>query len=169
VLTAAAGIAFSALWTRDVREEGEAIGTLVGVAGGLGVNEVSPPPVNAKSDDAPARELLRPVDHAALVARSFGGPCPVSVPSCTNHWDELSGVQQREVTALFARIVERNLGKLPGRVLVRAGIDQPVTDVVTDGSSLTKNYYDQFHRMLTTPEQGYAFLLRKLEAKAARR
>jgi ABC-type transporter MlaC component len=42
-----------------------------------------------------------------------------------------------------------------------------VVDVVTEGSSLTKSYYDQFHRMLTNPDQGYAYVVRKLNDKIA--
>lgn len=42
-----------------------------------------------------------------------------------------------------------------------------VVDVVTEGSSLTKSYYDQFHRMLTNPEQGYAYIVKKLNDKLA--
>jgi phospholipid transport system substrate-binding protein len=42
-----------------------------------------------------------------------------------------------------------------------------VIDIVTEGSSLTKNYYDQFHRMLTTPDQGYAYIVKKLNDKIA--
>jgi phospholipid transport system substrate-binding protein len=42
-----------------------------------------------------------------------------------------------------------------------------VVDIITEGSSLTKNYYDQFHRMLTTPEQGYPYLVKKLNDKIA--
>jgi phospholipid transport system substrate-binding protein len=42
-----------------------------------------------------------------------------------------------------------------------------VVDIVTEGSSLTKSYYDQFHRMLTTPTQGYAYIVKKLNDKIA--
>ncbi len=42
-----------------------------------------------------------------------------------------------------------------------------VVDIVTEGSSLTKSYYDQFHRMLTNPEQGYAYVVKKLNDKIA--
>ena len=42
-----------------------------------------------------------------------------------------------------------------------------VVDVITEGSSLTKNYYDQFHRMLTNPDQGYAYVVKKLNDKIA--
>ncbi len=30
---------------------------------------------------------------------------------------------------------------------------------------MTKNYYDQFHRMLTTAGQGYPYLVKKLQDK----
>jgi hypothetical protein len=52
--------------------------------------------------------------------------------------------------------------------LVRGASRHGVVDVVTEGSSMTKGYYDQFHRMLTTPDQGYAYLVKKVEAKLAR-
>ncbi|HEY8075286.1 MAG TPA: ABC transporter substrate-binding protein, partial [Labilithrix sp.] len=42
-----------------------------------------------------------------------------------------------------------------------------VIDIVTEGSSMTKNYYDQFHKMLTTPDQGYSYLVEKLKKKIA--
>lgn len=42
-----------------------------------------------------------------------------------------------------------------------------VVDIITEESSLTKNYYDQFHRMLTTPDQGYSYLVKKLSDKIA--
>jgi phospholipid transport system substrate-binding protein len=43
-----------------------------------------------------------------------------------------------------------------------------VVDIVTEGSSLTKNYYDQFHKMLTNPDQGYPHLVAKLREKIAK-
>jgi ABC-type transporter MlaC component len=44
-----------------------------------------------------------------------------------------------------------------------------VVDIVTEGSSLTKNYYDQFHRMLTTAGQGYPHIVKKLNEKIAKK
>jgi ABC-type transporter MlaC component len=44
-----------------------------------------------------------------------------------------------------------------------------VVDIVTEGSSLTKNYYDQFHKMLTNPSQGYAHVVTKLKEKLAKK
>jgi ABC-type transporter MlaC component len=43
-----------------------------------------------------------------------------------------------------------------------------VIDIVTEGSSMTKNYYDQFHRMLTTEGQGYKYMTAKLREKIAK-
>jgi ABC-type transporter MlaC component len=43
-----------------------------------------------------------------------------------------------------------------------------VCDIVTEGSSLTKNYYDQFNRMLTNPTQGYPHVVKKLNEKIAK-
>jgi ABC-type transporter MlaC component len=43
-----------------------------------------------------------------------------------------------------------------------------VCDIVTEGSSLTKNYYDQFNRMLTNPAQGYPHVVKKLNEKIAK-
>ncbi len=44
-----------------------------------------------------------------------------------------------------------------------------VVDIVTEGSSLTKNYYDQFHKMLTNPAQGYPHMVNKLREKIAKK
>jgi len=44
-----------------------------------------------------------------------------------------------------------------------------VVDIVTEGSSLTKNYYDQFHKMLTTPGQMYPHVVKRLNDKIAKK
>ncbi len=49
-----------------------------------------------------------------------------------------------------------------------AGGPYHVVDIVTEGSSLTKNYYSQFHRMLNTQSEGYPYIVRKLRAKIAK-
>jgi len=43
-----------------------------------------------------------------------------------------------------------------------------VVDIVTEGSFLTKNYYDQFHKMLTDPAKLYPHLVAKLDEKIAK-
>ena len=42
-----------------------------------------------------------------------------------------------------------------------------VVDIVTEGSSLTKNYYDQFDRKLKDPALGYSNIVQKLKEKIA--
>lgn len=49
------------------------------------------------------------------------------------------------------------------------GSDHKVIDLVTEGSILTKNYYDQSHKMLTTPGQGYPYFVQKLRDKIAKK
>jgi ABC-type transporter MlaC component len=44
-----------------------------------------------------------------------------------------------------------------------------VVDMVTEGSSRAKNYYDQFNRMLSNPEQGYPHVVAKLKEKIAKK
>jgi len=44
-----------------------------------------------------------------------------------------------------------------------------VVDIVTEGSSLAKNYYDQFRKKMHTPNEGYANIVEKLREKIAKR
>lgn len=50
-------------------------------------------------------------------------------------------------------------------VIQGQGDHYKIIDIVTEGSSMTKNYYSQFHRMLTTPGQGYPYMISKLQKK----
>jgi phospholipid transport system substrate-binding protein len=43
-----------------------------------------------------------------------------------------------------------------------------VVDIVTEGSSLTKNYYDQFRKKMHNPNEGYANIVQKLRDKIAK-
>jgi phospholipid transport system substrate-binding protein len=43
-----------------------------------------------------------------------------------------------------------------------------VVDIVTENSSMVTNYYRDFHRFLTTPGQGYDYLVQKLKDKITR-
>jgi ABC-type transporter MlaC component len=49
------------------------------------------------------------------------------------------------------------------------GQQHKVIDLVTEGSILSKNYYDQSHKMLTTPGQGYPYFVKKLRDKLAKK
>jgi phospholipid transport system substrate-binding protein len=161
---------------------------------------------NAASDEV-RKAIDNMVDYDQLAMRTLGKPCPPTVPSCTNHWDELTPEQRNEVTTLLRKLVEKNYhknlnktrdydvsyrgakeigenvsrikteakSKLKPRdpavqvdyVIVGSGERYRVVDIVTEGSSMTKNYYDQFHRMLTTSGQGYPYLVQKLRDKIA--
>lgn len=47
----------------------------------------------------------------------------------------------------------------------KTGGKYQVVDIVTEGSSLTKNYYRQFHKMLIDPNKGYPHVVKKLKKK----
>ena len=44
-----------------------------------------------------------------------------------------------------------------------------VVDIVTEGSSLTKNYYEQFRKKMDNPNEGYPNILQKLREKVAKK
>jgi len=44
-----------------------------------------------------------------------------------------------------------------------------VVDIVTEGSSLTKNYYDQFRKKMHNPSEGYPNIVMKLREKIAKK
>jgi len=44
-----------------------------------------------------------------------------------------------------------------------------VVDIITEGSSLTKNYYDQFRKKMHNPEEGYPNIAQKLREKIAKK
>jgi len=52
-------------------------------------------------------------------------------------------------------------------IIKGAGPAYKVVDLVTEGSVLSKNYYDQSHKMLTTQGQGYPYLVQKLKDRIA--
>ncbi|MDP9151375.1 MAG: ABC transporter substrate-binding protein [Myxococcota bacterium] len=43
-----------------------------------------------------------------------------------------------------------------------------VVDIITEGSSLTKNYYEQFRKKMDNPGEGYSNIVQKLREKIAR-
>jgi ABC-type transporter MlaC component len=44
-----------------------------------------------------------------------------------------------------------------------------VADIISEGSSLTKNYYDQFRKKMHNPNEGYANIVQKLREKIAKK
>jgi len=161
---------------------------------------------NAPTDDV-RHAIDGMVDYDQLTMRTLGKPCPSNIPSCTNHWDELTEEQRAEITGLLRKLVEKNYRKNLNKtrdydmsyrgakdqgdnvakikteaknqkkprdpavqvdyVIFGRGERYRVIDIVTEGSSMTKNYYDQFHRMLTNQSQGYPYLVKKLQDKIA--
>lgn len=53
-------------------------------------------------------------------------------------------------------------------VVSTVGDEHRLVDVIVEGASITKNHYEQLHRMLTRPDQGYPFAVSRLEARLAR-
>jgi phospholipid transport system substrate-binding protein len=161
-------------------------------------------PASGSRDAQIATLLDGMIDYDELVRRSFGEPCPAAVPSCTNHWKQLTDAQKTEMVGLIKKLVQKNYrknliktldyeisykgekaqsgdfrvkteakSKVKPRdpavqidyILKPASSSYKVVDIVTEGSSLTKNYYDQFHKMLTTDGQGYPYIVQKVNTK----
>lgn len=81
---------------------------------------------------------------------------------------DLGGGELRIRTEAKSRLRPRDPAVQIDYVVRASGGGYHVVDIVTEGSSLTKNYYDQFHRMLTTPAQGYAHVVKRLNDKLAK-
>jgi ABC-type transporter MlaC component len=47
----------------------------------------------------------------------------------------------------------------------QTGAGLRVVDIITEGSSLTKNYYEQFRKKMKTPGEGYPNIVQKLQDK----
>ena len=164
-------------------------------------------PASDARDTQVTQALETMVDYDELTRRAFGQPCPAEVPSCKNHWGDLTDAQKNELKGLLKQLVEKNYRKnlikmldynitykdpreIGGDAKIRTeakpkakprdasvNVDYVVhasnntfrvVDIITNGSSLTKNYYDQFHRMMTTPGQGYPYIVQKLNEKVAK-
>lgn len=52
-------------------------------------------------------------------------------------------------------------------LLAKEGEEFRVVDIVTEGSSISRNYYTQFHKMMTNPKEGYPFVVKRLREKTA--
>lgn len=53
-------------------------------------------------------------------------------------------------------------------LLAKVGDSYRAVDIVTEGSSISRNYYTQFHKMLTNPSEGYAFVVKRLREKTSK-
>lgn len=161
-------------------------------------------PASSSRDAQIATLLDGMIDYEELVRRSFGEPCPPAVPSCTDHWKQLSDAQKTEIVGLIKKLVQKNYrknliktldydisyngakqqngdfrvkteakSKAKPRdpvvqidyILETSNGSYKVVDIVTEGSSMVKVYYDQFHKFMTTDGQGYPTIVQKVTAK----
>ena len=161
-------------------------------------------PASSTRDAQIATLLDGMIDYEELVRRSFGEPCPVAVPGCTDHWKQLTDAQKTEIVGLIKKLVQKNYRKNLIRtldydvsyngakqqngdfrvkteakskvkprdpavqvdyILETSNGSFKVVDIVTEGSSMAKVYYDQFHKFLTTDGQGYPYLVQKVNAR----
>lgn len=162
---------------------------------------------SADRDTKVNRTLDSMVDYDELTRRAFGKPCPPGISECKNWWDTFSADDQKELTGLLKRLVEKNYRKnlqktlnyevsyrgartVKGdetRVITEAKAkDKPreppvrvdyvvlptngkpfVVDIYTENSSLTKNYYQDFNKMMLNPAQGLAHVKKRLIEKGA--
>jgi ABC-type transporter MlaC component len=53
-------------------------------------------------------------------------------------------------------------------IVMQTGSGPRVADIITEGSSLTKNYYDQFRRKMHNANEGYPNIVQKLREKIAK-
>jgi ABC-type transporter MlaC component len=168
------------------------------------MNNLLKQPASSTRDSQIGSLLDGMIDYDELVRRSFGEPCPPAVPSCTDHWKQLSDAQKTEIVGLIKKLVQKNYrknliktldydvsykgtkeqsgdfrvkteakSKVKPRdpvvqvdyILKPNGNGYKVVDIVTEGSSMVKVYYDQFHKFMTTDGQGYGKIVEKVNAK----
>jgi ABC-type transporter MlaC component len=53
-------------------------------------------------------------------------------------------------------------------LVAQTGAGLRVVDIITEGSSLTKNYYEQFRKKMKTPGEGYPNIVQKLQDRLNR-
>lgn len=162
-------------------------------------------PASVSRDSQVNSTLDGMVDYDELTRRAFGKPCPPGISECKNWWDTFGAEDQKELTALLKRLVEKNYRKnlqktlnydvtyrgartVAGnetRVITEAKAkDKPreppvrvdyvvlpnngkhfVVDIYTENSSLTKNYYQDFNKMMLNPTQGLPHVKKRLIEK----
>ena len=72
------------------------------------------------------------------------------------------GLSQVRESAVFSGI------PIAERALAERNCGVWVVDIITEGSSLTKNYYDQFRKKMANPAEGYPNIVQKLKEKIAK-
>jgi ABC-type transporter MlaC component len=79
-----------------------------------------------------------------------------------------SGGDTRVLTEAKSKLRPREPAVRVDYVVKQTGRGYRVVDIVTEGSSLTKNYYEQFRKKMENPSEGYPNIVQKLREKLAR-
>jgi phospholipid transport system substrate-binding protein len=78
------------------------------------------------------------------------------------------GADTRVMTEAHNRLKPREPPVRVDYVVNETSQGMRVVDIVTEGSSLTKNYYDQFRKKMHNPNEGYPNIVAKLRDKLAK-
>jgi phospholipid transport system substrate-binding protein len=79
-----------------------------------------------------------------------------------------AGGEARVMTEAKSRLKPREPAVRVDYVVRQTQAGLKVVDIVTEGSSLTKNYYDQFRKKMHNPNEGYPNIVQKLRDKIAK-
>ena len=80
-----------------------------------------------------------------------------------------SGGDTRVMTEAKNRLKPREPAVRVDYIVMATPKGPRVVDIVTEGSSLTKNYYDQFRKKMDDPNEGYPNIVQKLKDKIAKK
>jgi ABC-type transporter MlaC component len=78
-----------------------------------------------------------------------------------------SGGDTKVVTEAKSKLKPREPAVRVDYVVKQTDHGYRVVDIVTEGSSLTKNYYEQFRKKMDNPAEGYPNIVQKLQDKIA--
>lgn len=87
----------------------------------------------------------------------------------TYHGERDSGGDTRVLTEAKNKTKPREPAVRVDYVVKQTGSGLRVVDIITEGSSLTKNYYDQFLKKMHNPDEGYPNIVQKLKDKIAKK
>jgi ABC-type transporter MlaC component len=85
------------------------------------------------------------------------------------HGSKDAGGDSRVLTEAQNRLKPREPPVRVDYIVKQTASGLKVVDIVTEGSSLTKNYYDQFRKKMDDPKLGYADIVQKLKDKIAKK
>jgi phospholipid transport system substrate-binding protein len=86
----------------------------------------------------------------------------------TYHGSRDAGGDTRVLTEAKDRLKPREPAVRIDYIVKQTPNGPRVVDIVTEGASLTKNYYDQFRKKMANPAEGYPNIVQKLKEKIAK-